>query len=69
LQNGETKTGLFQDMFEGDLLTFNPKDAHTIQAALKEAGYRVENSIAGEDGPGSVSIKYPDGWSVFMDRS
>ena len=37
LKSGEAKIGLFQGMFEEDLLTFNPSDARVLEAALKEA--------------------------------
>ena len=36
LQNGKAVIGLFQGMFDMNILTFNPTDLRPIQAALKE---------------------------------
>ena len=42
---GSTKIGLFQDMFEQNVLTFNPQDVRAIQKKLKEEGDRNLNSM------------------------
>ena len=53
LKNGDTLVGLFQGMFEGNMLTFNPgwdqsagevnpfEDVRDIKAKIKAAGHEV----------------------------
>lgn len=68
LKNGDAKIGLFQGMFEGNLVTFNPADARAIQSILKAAGYPVETECIGESGPTSFIIKDPDGNTILVDQ-
>ena len=75
------KIGLFQGMFENNILTFNPgwdqnakplgdfKDVRQWQQQLKEAG--VEFAVeADEDssGPASFMIVDPDGNQILFDQ-
>jgi hypothetical protein len=55
-------------MFEDDMLTFNPKDARAIEANLKASGYVSEKPIDSADGPCSVTLRDPDGRTVFLDQ-
>ena len=80
--NGETVIGLFQGMFDENILTFNPGwrgpgedseddflDVREIAARLEDAGLElVTRSIEGETGPGHVVLKDPDGNSVLIDQ-
>ena len=62
MQNGTTNIGLFQGMFEQNILTFNPgwtqtaeslddfTDVRDIQAALKNAGATVVDQEVAQDG-------------------
>ena len=68
LRNGEAKIGLFQGMFEGNMLTFNPSDARSIQAAIKGAGYALEHEAADGDGPAHFAVKDPDGNLILVDQ-
>jgi catechol 2,3-dioxygenase-like lactoylglutathione lyase family enzyme len=68
LQNGEAKIGLFQGMFEGNLLTFNPTDARTIQQALVKAGYPLEKAADPGEGPTHFVVKDPDGNTLLVDQ-
>ena len=81
LKNGEHKVGLFQGMFEGNIMTFNPgwdQSRKTIESftdireLLKEFESEgvniVQQSIDGESGPSSFSIKDPDGNSILIDQ-
>ena len=81
LRNGDHTIGLFQGMFEGNIMTFNPgwdKDCKTLESytdireLLKEFEAQgvniIQKSITGESGPSSVSIQDPDGNSILIDQ-
>ena len=73
--------GLFQGMFENNILTFNPgwdsdaqpigdfTDIRDIQKKLKGAGLRFEQEVdeAGS-GPGSCALMDPDGNAILLDQ-
>ncbi len=81
LRNGDTTIGLFQGMFEKNLLTFNPgwnqdtseqdnfTDIRDIQQQLKAQGVDFDSS-ADEDstGPSSFMITDPDGNMILVDQ-
>jgi catechol 2,3-dioxygenase-like lactoylglutathione lyase family enzyme len=81
LKNVDTKIGLFQGMFEKNILTFNPgwdsnareldefTDVREIQRRFKTTGLKLENE-ADEDseGPASFVITDPDGNPVLFDQ-
>ena len=81
MKNGETIIGLFQGMFEGNLLTFNPgwdqdakdlesfTDVRDIQKELK-AKYIEFSTEADETtkGPASFVITDPDGNVILVDQ-
>ena len=64
MKNGSTVIGLFQGMFEGSMLTFNPgwdqdaqplesfTDVRAVQGALKAAGAAAPGGGRGRRGPG-----------------
>lgn len=80
LKNGEAVIGLFQGMFEGAMLTFNPgwdqsaanvdpfTDVREIKARAKAAGLKVEQEQGGEEGPASFVVVDPDGFPVLIDQ-
>lgn len=82
MKNGETLIGLFQGMFEHNILTFNPgwdsdanileefDDVREIQSELLESGIHIENKIAEEskEGPANVIIIDPDGNPILIDQ-
>lgn len=80
MKNGGTNIGLFQGMFERNMLTFNPgwdhagnvdgksEDIRTIQKRLREAGVDVGVAIEGTKGPGSFTVTDPDGNPVLIDQ-
>ncbi len=81
LRNGDTTLGLFQGMFENNLLTFNPgwglqgesldeyDDVRAIQRHLKAAGLTLA-SEADETttGPASLTLIDPDGNPILIDQ-
>ncbi len=81
MKNGDTNIGLFQGMFEKNILTFNPgwdqnarpvelfKDVRELLEQFKANGIEiVQDSITGEKGPSSFSILDPDGNPVLIDQ-
>ncbi len=81
MKNGDTVIGLFQDMFDSNILTFNPgwdndgntletyEDIRDIYKTLKSQGVKVENeSLGGDSGPGSFSVVDPDGNAILIDQ-
>lgn len=71
MQRGEYKIGLFQDMFEENIMTFNPLDARTIHKDLKEKGieFLMESpSIQEKKGPCHFCIADPDGNQILFDQ-
>ena len=81
LRNGDHTIGLFQGMFEGNIMTFNPgwdKNCKTlssftdIRELLKTFEAQgvdiIQQSISGESGPSSLSLKDPDGNSILIDQ-
>jgi catechol 2,3-dioxygenase-like lactoylglutathione lyase family enzyme len=69
LQNGEAKIGLFQGMFEGHILTFNPLDVRAIQRALKAQG--VTFTLEADEtttGPAHATLIDPDGNAILLDQ-
>ncbi|NND90472.1 MAG: VOC family protein [Granulosicoccus sp.] len=81
LRNGEHVLGLFQGMFERNILTFNPgwnqqcedldsfTDVRQLQSMLREKGAELA-SVAEEStsGPASISLIDPDGNQILIDQ-
>jgi len=82
LANGSTALGLFQGMFEGNILTFNPgwvglgdpvdefTDIRQLSSQLAAKGIdRVDDtSTETPNGPASFSISDPDGNVILIDQ-
>ncbi len=81
LKSGQTLIGVFQGMFEGNILTFNPgwdqqaqmvegfDDVRTIQQALKEAGIALlTEADESTSGPASMMVADPDGNVILLDQ-
>lgn len=81
LRNNEHTIGLFQEMFKGNILTFNPgwdKECKTLESfddvrdlvkEFESKGIKIlDQSINGESGPSSFSIKDPDGNVILIDQ-
>lgn len=68
MSNGDTMIGLFQGMFDQNILTFNPKDVRAIQQSLKEHGIGLEKEAMGESGPAHIMLKDPDGNLIMLDQ-
>ena len=81
LRNGTTTIGLFQGMFEENILTFNPgwdaqaqplvqfTDVREIQATLDQRSVEcTKRADDSNDGPTSLVIVDPDGNPVLIDQ-
>jgi catechol 2,3-dioxygenase-like lactoylglutathione lyase family enzyme len=81
MKNGGHAIGLFQGMFDRNMLTFNPgwdanaqplesfTDLREIQKKLKEAG--VEIAVEADEstsGPASLMLTDPDGNPILLDQ-
>lgn len=69
LRNGDAVIGLFQGMFEGNILTFNPEDVRSIQRILKEKGLQLTvEADESTSGPAYVQLVDPDGNAILIDQ-
>lgn len=81
LKNGNALIGIFQGMFDKNILTFNPgwdesannlesfDDVRDIQRQLKEKGVAIENEADEQSsGPASFIVVDPDGNPVLIDQ-
>jgi catechol 2,3-dioxygenase-like lactoylglutathione lyase family enzyme len=70
LRSGSTKIGLFQGMFDDNILTFNPADARAIQKHLKAQGITEFTLEADEstNGPAYFTLNDPDGNAIMFDQ-
>ena len=81
LKNGDHVIGLFQGMFEKNILTFNPgwdqnakalasfTDVRELQRALKANGVTfVQEADETTSGPASFMVEDPDGNPILVDQ-
>jgi len=81
MKNESTIIGLFQGMFEKNILTFNPgwdekatkldsfTDVRAIQEQLKNKGITIETEIdKNTTGPASIVVIDPDGNPILLDQ-
>ncbi len=81
LKNGTTVIGLFQGMFDKNLLTFNPgwdqeakhiddfDDVRIIQQHLKQHGIELGIETDGStSGPAHITLTDPDGNQILIDQ-
>jgi lactoylglutathione lyase len=81
LKNGDHLIGLFQGMFDKNVLTFNPgwdqdaqeldafDDVRVLQQKLKAEGVQLVREVdESGSGPGSIVIEDPDGNPILIDQ-
>ncbi|KAA3437796.1 VOC family protein [Rufibacter hautae] len=81
MKNDKSLIGLFQGMFEGNILTFNPgwdenatntesfDDVREIQRHLKNGGIQLLGEADEEtSGPASFMVTDPDGNTILFDQ-
>lgn len=81
MKNGNSLIGLFQGMFENNILTFNPgwdenannvepfDDVREIQRQVKSKGIAIEKEAdENTSGPASFVVMDPDGNAILIDQ-
>ncbi|MGQ0615232.1 MAG: VOC family protein [Planctomycetaceae bacterium] len=81
LRSGTTTIGLFQGMFEKNMMTFNPgwsheakplekfQDVRGIQRMLKSRGLKLTTEAdEASNGPASLILLDPDGNTILLDQ-
>ena len=81
MKNADTIIGLFQGMFENNILTFNPGwdanakeldsyvDVREIQSELRKKGVElVREADENTSGPASIVFLDPDGNTILIDQ-
>lgn len=81
MKNGDHLIGLFQGMFDKNILTFNPKwdsnaqtvegtpDVRDIQRELKAKGITlIEEADNTSTGPAYITMEDPDGNPILIDQ-
>ncbi|XLS30088.1 VOC family protein [Flavobacteriaceae bacterium M23B6Z8] len=81
MKNEATLIGLFQGMFEGNILTFNPgwdqnaqvlssfDDVRVIEASLKDKDISLAKETGDtSSGPESIMLTDPDGNQILIDQ-
>ena len=81
MKNGSNNIGLFQGMFEKNIITFNPgwdQDAYSVEPFtdvrdlhrhFKSQGIEIEQEcITGDAGPSNFLVIDPDGNSILIDQ-
>jgi catechol-2,3-dioxygenase len=81
MKNGNALVGLFQGMFENNILTFNPgwdenaivlesfTDVRDIQKSLKNNSVKLETEAdESTSGPASIVLMDPDGNPILIDQ-
>jgi lactoylglutathione lyase len=81
MKNGDHAIGLFQGMFDKNILTFNPgwnsdaqqlrefRDIRELQRQLKDRGVNmISEADEGSTGPASFMVADPDGNTILVDQ-
>ena len=82
MRQGGAMIGLFQGMFDANVLTFNPPDVRAVQARLAERGVETEllRPVPDSDdptaalpadsaeGPAYIVLEDPDGNAILIDQ-
>lgn len=81
MKNEDSLIGLFEGMFEGNIITFNPgwdtnaktldefDDVREIQKQLKQHNLQLEREVdESTTGPGSIVLTDPDGNNILIDQ-
>lgn len=81
LKNGDTVIGLFQGMFDKNILTFNPgwdsnaenleefTDVRKLQKEFQENGIKLtQEADVSTTGPAFITLEDPDGNPILIDQ-
>ena len=80
VRNGDNTIGLFQGMFDSNIMTFNPgwdakcnslesfDSVQDISQALESQGVELSSKPQSKSGPGSAMLVDPDGNTILIDQ-
>eukprot|EP01094_Clydonella_sp_ATCC50884_P006816 TRINITY_DN16003_c0_g1_i1.p1 TRINITY_DN16003_c0_g1~~TRINITY_DN16003_c0_g1_i1.p1 ORF type:complete len:161 (-),score=40.49 TRINITY_DN16003_c0_g1_i1:137-619(-) len=82
MRSGSTNIGLFEGMFESNILTFNPgwdqqanpvegefTDVRKLQQHYKDQGLKLKSETSEDgQGPASIMLEDPDGNTILVDQ-
>lgn len=69
LKNGTAIIGIFQGMFEDNIITFHPnKGIVAIQKQLKAAGIALIHEVEENASLGHITLADPDGNAILIDQ-
>lgn len=81
MKNDDVVIGLFESMFEGNMMTFNPgwdnnaeevnpfSDVRDLAKSYEDQGIDImDAALDSPEGPGSFMIKDPDGNVILLDQ-
>jgi predicted lactoylglutathione lyase len=68
LQKDSTVIGLFEGMFDANILTFNPSDVRAIEKHLIDNNITIDTGTQGDSGPAHCVLKDPDGNTIMFDQ-
>ncbi|NNC98950.1 MAG: VOC family protein [Gammaproteobacteria bacterium] len=81
MKNDDHLIGLFQGMFENNIMTFNPgwdsnaeplesfTDVREVQRSLQASGIKLDaEADEGTSGPASIMLTDPDGNTILIDQ-
>ena len=80
MQCGDSVIGLFEGMFEGNIMTFNPgwdqngqaidpfNDVRAIEQSLRDQGVEISSGTQSDEGPDRITLTDPDGNVIMVDQ-
>lgn len=63
-----TVIGLFEGMFDSNILTFNPTDVRAIEKHLLANKITIDTPTQGDSGPTHCILQDPDGNTIMFDQ-
>ncbi|KXI27466.1 VOC family protein [Paraglaciecola hydrolytica] len=68
MQHDKAVIGLFEGMFDHNILTFNPTDVRAIEHHLVANNIAIDSPTTGDEGPTHLILKDPDGNTIMFDQ-
>ena len=68
MKKEQSSIGLFEGMFDHNIMTFNPADARAIEKHLLDNNVTIDTPTKGDSGPAHFILKDPDGNVIMFDQ-
>ena len=68
MKKGTTVIGIFEGMFDANILTFNPTDVRAIEKHLIDNDITIDTPTLGDSGPAHCVLQDPDGNIIMFDQ-